>query len=217
MTATTLHTRPGFNPIHSLGQALRFASALAVAAVITVSLFFLMRTLIAVEAAPPEPAVDQPPITIALEVEEFEIDPDLGPEPVENVVVPPSVRPPPVDPQARPTEALTTGIGPIEADPDTTEIGVISRLPSPISIKVPPVYPSRELSRGIEGSCIIQYDVLGDGRTANAEVVRCDSPGFARASLDAVADWRHSVVMGDDPNTIVNRGLQTRLDFRLDG
>lgn len=109
---------------------------------------------------------------------------------------------------------LTTPVITFQAEPITAPPVSIS-LP-PLTRRVDPVYPQREQSRGIEGSCTVRYDILASGATANVQVLACDSSGFARASVTAVERWSHASELGRPGHEIVRRGAETRLDFRLE-
>jgi len=133
------------------------------------------------------------------------------------------VEPPPLHPSIRTPAQAAPGVEPITMGAPVTEyvVETIDTMPvsftiPPLTSRVEPVYPQRELSRGIEGSCTVQYDILASGRTANARVLGCDSDGFARASLAAVARWSHAMEVGRPGGEVVRRGVQTQLEFQLE-
>jgi len=217
MTATALQHDLASRGRPALGATLRFAAALTTAAAVTIALFFLMRALIWTETPPPAQAVDAPAITIAEYVAEQDPIRLVVPQPPETISPPPPIEPVSIDPSPRPGVSPNAGQRPtIRAEPDTGSLRP-AFMPPPLQIRVAPVYPQRELARGVEGRCVVQYDILANGRTANARTLACDSAGFARAALDAVADWRHAPAAGRDPQSVVQRGVQIRLDFTLDG
>jgi protein TonB len=200
------------------GAAVRTAAVLTAAAGITLALFFLMRALIWTDTPPPTDVVEVPAFVIA------EIPPDRPPvtdrfpDAPEAIDPPPPIEPLRLDPSEGPGVSPTaTQLAVIRTEPDLGSMRAAVLPPPPLQIRVPPAYPQRELSRGVEGSCVIQYDILASGRTVNARALACDSSGFARTSLDAVAQWRHAPVSGPAPDAIVQRNVQTRLDFTLEG
>lgn len=194
----------------------RFLVSAALAMIITACLFLLMRALIH-DDAPPEPAAaPAPDIVISFDIPEH--------EPVPNPLTPEiDFTPPPPRPvidrtaQAAPGEETMTLSAPvIEYTVEPIVTPQISLLIPQLTGRVDPVYPQRELSRGIEGTCVVRYDILASGRTANAQVLACDSDGFARASLAAVARWTHASQLGRPGDEVVRRGVETRLDFQLE-
>jgi protein TonB len=57
-------------------------------------------------------------------------------------------------------------------------------------IKVQPQYPSRALSRGIEGICIVEYTVTKTGAVRDAVALEC-SPLFKTASVQAALKFKY--------------------------
>ncbi len=196
----------------------RFLIALSAAAAITIALFFLMRALIWTEIPPPADVVEVPAFVIAEIPPEKTIDQDRFPELPEAVAPPPQIQPVPIDPSAGPgVSPSATPLPTVRVDPDIDSLRQVAIPPPPLEFRARPTYPPSELRRGVEGSCLVQYDILANGRTANARALACDSPGFARAALAAVAQWRHAAVTGAAQDSIVQRRVQTRLDFELEG
>lgn len=222
MTATTISPLPANEArsgaaLSAIGLFLRTTAALGVAAVVTVGLFMLMRTLIWVDAPPPRVVQEVPPIEIAM------VPPDVPAQrpPLFEDLDP--ADPPPLNPQISSDPSENPGTSPvgvvtprIEVSPDPDLMRAAVMPPPPLTVRVPPAYPRREQAQGREGSCIIQYDILANGRTANARALDCDSVGFERASLAAVDQWRHAVASGVPGDQIVRQGVQTRLDFRME-
>lgn len=205
-------------PVHgrAISAAARWITAASLAVIITFVLFVLMQILIRVEiisiAEPREPEV----YVLSEYVAPHTV---TRPERPQRVEVEPMPVTPPIERSSAdlPSESgFTYAAAPATPDPviDTGADGVVLA-PSPLSIRVPPAYPARELDRGITGQCTIRYDILASGATVNLQVAQCDSTGFARASTAAVERWRHQTVQGVDPNRVVNRGVETTLVFDL--
>ncbi|WP_306017157.1 energy transducer TonB [Oceanicaulis sp. MMSF_3324] len=201
----------------AVSAAARWGTAASVAVIITFALFLLMQVLIRVEVISLPEVREREPVVMNEYVPDEQLTPRTPPQP-EAVTPPPYSAVTPVDPQALPSEggAVFTP-SPVTPEP---EIGngtnTVVLAPSPVSVRIPPVYPSREHQRGISGQCTIRYDILASGRTVNLQAVRCDTTGFARASLAAVERWRHQTVQGEDPNRVVNRGVETTLVFSVE-
>lgn len=209
-------TSPVSGSAQPVSGMLRFLVSGALAVIITAGLFMLMQALIHDDGAPAPVAEPTPTIVISFEIPDREIPPRVLPDidPVE---------PPPPHPSIRTESQAVPGIEPISMGPPVIEyvVETINTMPvsftiPPLTSRVEPVYPQRELSRNIQGSCTVQYDILASGRTANARVLACDSDGFARASLAAVARWTHAMEVGRPGDEVVRRGVQTQLDFQLE-
>lgn len=217
MTAVSpIAASPGSRLAPAPGALLRFLMSGAVAVVVTTGLFMLMLALIHDESVPEPAPAPLPQIEISFDIPDRELTPDPLPE-IEPVVAPPPQPTIPRTSQAAPgVESMTLAPPAIEytVEPISTP-GVSISIP-PLTGRVDPVYPQGELSRGIEGSCTVRYDILASGRTANLQVTACDSTGFARASLAAVARWSHAMEVGRPGDDVVRRGVETRLDFQLE-
>ena len=176
----------------------------------------LMQALIHDDAEPAPAQEPTPVIQISFDIIEYKptllsLD-DI--EPVEPPPPHPTIR---RESQAAPgAEPISLGAPPIDYAVAVIETPTISISIPPLTSRVDPVYPQRELSRGVEGSCTVRYDILASGRTANLQVLACDSTGFARASLAAVARWSHAMEVGRPGDQVVRRGVETRLDFQLE-
>ncbi|WP_199200582.1 energy transducer TonB [Alkalicaulis satelles] len=200
----------------SPGAVMRFLLAGLLALGVTGALFLFMRALIEVAAPPPE---DAPPVERI--VINFKIA-DREPAPVAVMDIP-AVEPPPPFVQIRTPSAAVEGVEGVHLTPPIMAIQLDPITTPPVAFTIPsltgrvePVYPQRELARGIQGSCTVRYDILASGATANLQVLDCDSPGFARASFSAVQRWTHASDLGRPGHEIVRRGVETRLDFQLE-
>src|SRR5262245_38781283 len=80
--------------------------------------------------------------------------------------------------------------------------------PLPITRQTP-AYPFGALTRGIEGSVLLEYSVDARGRVVSPRVVEATPPGvFERAALHALARWRYQ------PHGGAARPMKVRLTFR---
>jgi len=134
--------------------------------------------------------------------------------------------PPPVVPKPHePTvvvESGGTGVtvferAKIELPPgrQTGGIGGTDRDVIPV-VRVPPDYPVREQTRGIEGWVQIQFSVTATGMVRDPVVVAAEPRGvFDEAALKAIARWRYNPRI--DGGVAVERvGLQTVIRFQLE-
>jgi protein TonB len=59
-------------------------------------------------------------------------------------------------------------------------------------VQVPPMYPQRAQSRGIEGWVLIEFDISPAGQVLNPRVIDADPAGiFDRAALRAIERWKY--------------------------
>lgn len=201
-------------------RILRISFSLPFAALVTASLAMFMTYMISVEG---EPGPDIADLTFDLFPQVDVIDPQIRVE--LEPVLPVDPPPPPhvIEAQAAqlPDADMALMIGTI---PRLEATGMGDGLDSfniadadvqPV-VRIPPSYPVREAERGIEGSCVLQFDVTTAGSPVNIQVLECDSSGFARESVRAVERWRYNPRVRDGVPQMY-RGLQTRLVFDLDG
>ena len=218
MTSLTVTPASAMPPQgRAITTAARWITAASLAVIITFALFVLMKVLIHVEVIRLPELAEPEPFTISEQVTPHTIT--RTERPVLTQVEPLPVTPPIERSSAEiPSEdGFTYATTPVSPEP---VIGAglegVVLAPAPLSIRVPPTYPARELNQGVTGQCTIRYDILASGATVNLQVTQCDSTGFARATLAAVERWRHQTVQGVDPNRIVNRGVETTLVFDLE-
>jgi protein TonB len=84
-------------------------------------------------------------------------------------------------------------------------------------VKVAPIYPRRALSRGIEGSCIVEYTVTRTGTVKDVQVVESECPRsvFKRASVDAAAKFKYKPRVIDGQAVEVP-GVRNKFTYRLE-
>lgn len=201
----------------SIAATARTGLIVPIAMAITAALFILMQVLIHTDLVPPMAREDRVEISIAEYVpEEKPIRTLPDPEPADQM---PDI--PEIDrDRAVPSTVIeSVAIGQIALGNPQIDTGVldvvnIRRDPEPL-VRVEPTYPPRQATRGVEGMCIVEFDVLGNGHTANARIVQCDT-GFERATIQAVERWRYSASNRAGPGEVALRGLRTRLDYTLD-
>lgn len=199
-------------------RILRISFSLPFAALITAALAMFMAFMISVEGEPGPEIADLtfdlfPQIDVIDPPNRVELDPVLPVDP------PPP--PPVIEAQAAqlPGTDMAIMIGSI---PRLETAGMGEGLDSfniadvevqPV-VRIPPSYPVRESERGIEGDCLLQFDVTTQGSPVNIQVLECASSGFARESVRAVERWRYNPrVRNGVPE--MYRGVQTRLEFNL--
>ena len=82
-------------------------------------------------------------------------------------------------------------------------------------IKVAPVYPSRAVSRGLEGNCIVEFTVTRTGAVEDVFVVECTSSLFERASTQAALKFKYKPrVIDGEPVDVA--GVQHLITFLME-
>jgi len=181
--------------------------------IVTLALAFLMQALIFPDTVLTADAAPVPTVDIFRDVIE------------EPPVDPPHVRPPAEQPPQPPviTKRIPNGGDgdpfalpePAGYEPPTVGTG-ISRILTP-SVRVPPEYPYRELTRGREGFVIVGFAVNEHGLTENVRVIRSEPPNaFDNAAIRAVQQWRYQPETDQDGNPITVGGQQARLTFEIE-
>jgi TonB family protein len=82
-------------------------------------------------------------------------------------------------------------------------------------VGIPPEYPVRELTQGIEGWVRVQFTITAAGSVKDAVVVASEPEGrFDEAALTAIARWRYNprVVEGEAVERV---GVQTLIEFEI--
>lgn len=201
------------------GSLARIAIVAPLAVVVTVGLIAGMRALIASDATPAVTMVDVEPFVIAEHIDPVTLKPIELPDAPEFTPAPP--RPAVERPSAdRPEEGLDTLIGALpDLEPTALEPGpglVSPDRDAEPAIRIPPSYPPRAASRGVEGGCTIQFDVTPSGVPANVTALSCSSALFERSALHAVQRWRYDPKI-ENGVAVWRYGVQTRLDYALEG
>ena len=82
-------------------------------------------------------------------------------------------------------------------------------------LKFTPAYPEEALKKGIEGHCVIEYEVSTDGKTKNLFVDQCTDDIFAAESLNTVSRFLYSPKIKDGLNLSV-ASVKHKLTFVLE-
>jgi protein TonB len=82
-------------------------------------------------------------------------------------------------------------------------------------VRVLPRYPSRALSRGIEGWVLLEFTISALGQAVNPIVVESDPERtFDRAALNAVAKWKYRPMMVDG-RAVPRPGVRQLISFAI--
>lgn len=82
-------------------------------------------------------------------------------------------------------------------------------------VRVLPRYPSRALSRGIEGWVLMEFAINELGLAVNAVVIESEPPGiFDRAALSAVKRWKYRPMI-EDGRPRMRPGVRQLISFEI--
>jgi protein TonB len=198
---------------------LRVLIGAGLAAVVTTILFYIMPLLIelADKSLNEEPATKIADITMPdrdIDINLNEVKPDK-----------------PDDPEEPPPELDQPDIEDVDVNPDA--VNMSPKISSKISIgmgagigtdgeylpivKVAPIYPRRANSRGVEGTCIVDYTVTKTGTTRDVVATDCQPKGyFERASVKAAMKFKYKprVIDGEAIEVL---GVQNLFTYNLEG
>jgi protein TonB len=197
----------------------RYAISIVTGVVITLSLLFVMQLLIATGKT----ALTKPRERAKLEfvrvkrnenLNTQDLTPEKPPKPPETPPETPPQDMDNIDPDAptidigRPSIDANTDIG----GPGGMNIAEGDYLPI---VRVAPVYPSRALSRGLEGFVDMSFTVTSTGTVKDPIVLQSTSSLFERAATRAVLKFKYKPRVVDGIPVEVS-GVKTRITFELE-
>ena len=197
----------------------RYAFSIVIGTVVTMSLLFIMQLLIVSgKQALTDPRERHKLEFVRIKKNEnlnlYDIIPDKPPKPPETPPETPPQDMDNIDPNAptidipRPTITANTDIG----GPGSMNIAEGDYLPI---VRVAPVYPSRALSRGLEGFVDMSFTVTATGTVKDPIVLQSTSSLFERAATRAVLKFKYKPRVVDGiPVEVV--GVKTRITFELE-
>ncbi len=193
----------------------RYSTSVGVGAAITFGLLFIMQLLIATGA---DAVTDSPGLRLEpfIWVEPNEVIETVRDKPEK---LPEAELPPELPKPERGTNSggpMTVSVpSPGEVPPHrgTTGFGVSDGEYLPI-FKVAPVYPSRALSRGLEGYVIVEFTVTRTGTVRDASVVESTSNLFNRAATEAVLRFKYKPrIIGGEAVEVP--GVRNKISFEI--
>ena len=195
----------------------RYAMSIGIGAAVTFSLLFLMQLLIATgRGALTEGASFR--ITDFVRVERNEVIDTIKPKPEK----PPEPEIPPDLPTPSNADNFDNAMVVSLSAPSLNANLSIGGIGYGVSdgeylpiVKVAPVYPSRALSRGLEGNCILEFTVTRAGSVQDVMVVECSSSLFERAATQAALKFKYKPrVIDGEPVDV--RGVQHLITFLIE-
>ena len=197
----------------------RYAFSIVIGTVVTLSLLFIMQLLIVTgKQALTDPRDRHKLEFVRVKKNEYlntqDIIPDKPPKPPETPPETPPQDMDNIDPDAptidvgRPEISANTDIG----GPGGMNIAEGDYLPI---VRVAPVYPSRALSRGLEGFVDMSFTVTVTGSVEDPIVIQSTSSLFERAATRAVLKFKYKPRVVDGIPVAVP-GVKTRITFELE-
>ncbi len=196
----------------------RFAGALVLGALLTFSLIFLMQWLVAHGGSGEADEIRGQVIEFVRVREDTETQTRQRRLPKKETAKEP---PPPPDmrlaqsPKPRHPEMTGMAVN-LEFDMAGGGLGALSDADVMPLVRIEPQYPSRALSRGVEGWVLLEFTISAIGTVTDVIVVDADPPGiFNRAAKRAVSRWKYKPMILDG-NAVPRPGVQVVLSFTLE-
>ncbi len=193
----------------------RYSAAVSFGTVVTFGLLFIMQLLIATGAG----AVTESRAFILKDFILVERD-----EVIETVREIPEKPPEPeVQPRMTESEHYDESDGTIAVSIPSPENVIVTRTDPGFGVsdgeylplvKVAPVYPSRALSRGLEGYVIVEFTVTITGAVRDVRVVESTSSLFDRAATEAALKFKYKPRVIDGLAVEVP-GVQNKISFEI--
>lgn len=198
----------------------RFSAGVVSAAVVTFVLFQIMRALIFSDQAPPEDKKDNIDIQILSKLKDRDATRrDRRPEQPDDVKTPPP--PPRIEAsKAEQPDRLASILGALPefqaqgVNKNDIMFAVSDRDEQPL-VRGEQRYPMRALERGIEGSCVVVFDIQPDGKTANVRTSRCSSGLFEREAVRTVEGHKYAPKIVDG-QPVWRYGRELELVWNMD-
>ncbi len=206
-----------------MGSVIKYPLAILLAAVTTLSLFFLMQALIAMGTGEIEKGETRKIADIIMPEREMEViqEEEKPEKPDEPEQPPPDLAPPPVDTSVPDTGGISMAPVQVSANVNLGGIGLGASDGEYLPIvKVAPIYPSRALSRGIEGYVIVEFTVNKAGTVTDPFVVEAFTDKgnpttiFNNAAVKAALKFKYKPkIIDGEPVDVA--GVQNKITFKI--
>ena len=194
----------------------RVASAITSGVFITLSLLWVMNSLIAMQPGVVVEPRDRWQFEIFSQIEE---EPVVTQHPqrhrIEDLIH--SEPTPPRQQLTVPVDGIGIPVPPPPAPPGGGEgiPGALNNQPLVAIVRVQPVYPIRARENGLEGQVLVQFDVMADGTVANVTVIESSHSVFERAAIEAAGRFRYKARVVDGVPQ-VTYGLRNVFTFEME-
>lgn len=193
----------------------RYSSAIGMGAIATFGLLFLMQALIVLQPG----AYSEPRPRSKIQIVRVKKDEDVRtremPRPDEALKTAEPLPPRPVTDYGDDL-SISRASPPPPAPAGSRAVTALRMIDGPLVaiVRVQPAYPAVAAARSLEGWVLVQFDVLPDGRVANAFIVDSSSRLFEKAALNATYRFRYKprVVDGEPAATT---GIQNLFRFEM--
>lgn len=197
--------------------SLRFIGSSALAVVTTMALFLTMKVLVTGQDYEIEKELE----SIGIDFVRVERDEDVNTK--DRALKRPSQQQPdepPPPPKLSQTSRPNVDKASMSADLSGFDLGGMN-LNAPVDgdalaiVRVLPRYPSRALSRGIEGWVLLEFAIDPLGQAIDPIVVESDPQGtFDRAAINAVKKWKYRPMI-EDGKPAVRPGVRQLISFQI--
>ena len=199
----------------------RLILAFGAAWVVTFALFYLMQSLIGVEGKLDDSKA--PRVVDFVRVVRSEVVKQKSREAPKKVEL--DDTPPPPDmstDQSTSLDADAIGVAAVVEDSGGSDeggggLGVMSADGDAVPlVRVPPQYPERARSRGIEGRVLVQFTISRSGSVKDAKVIAAEpSDIFNDAAVKSVMQWKYNPKI-ENGKAVEQPGMKTSVVFKLD-
>ena len=194
---------------------IRYASAVTSGSFMTLALFYIMQTLIAMELFDPVEPVPHRILVFTRLIHDEPVKPN---EPLPNREELTKAEKTPdriVDVPTGPSVGVKSAPPPPPPGPTGTIGGWMQDGPLVAIVRVEPAYPARAAQDGLEGYVTLRFDVNPDGTVSNITVISSSHKIFEKAAIKAAARFRYKarVVDGIAQATF---GLESRFRFEME-
>ena len=194
---------------------IRYASAVTSGTFMTLTLFYIMHTLIHMDLLDPIEPVPKRGLIFTRLIDEEPVRP-RDPLP-EREKLTSAEKTPPRPPQTFFGPDVGVKLPPLPPPPGPTKTigGWMQDGPLVAIVRVEPAYPIRAAESGLEGYVIVRFDVNPDGTVTNVTVVDSSHRVFEAAALKAAARFRYKARVLDGVAQ-ATYGLESRFTFEME-
>ncbi len=189
----------------------RYTTSLGAAAGVTFTLLLLMQILIATNPSP----IEETGTVITPVLHQMIVDTPA--EPDDDPTPPPPAEPPPARPVTAQPDPGAWSVGPRITTPPITgpTFTIVPNGTATLLVATTPLYPSRLLSRGIEGYVIVRFNVTTEGTVQDVTVLESSHPGFEKAAINAALKMKYKPEVVDGTPRMV-RDVMFKFSFDIE-
>lgn len=197
-------------------MAVRYIFAVALGALVTVSLFYLMQAVIHSDDNPLNEAPNGRLVDfVRLQEDQELIVKQRKPKPPPPPDEPPPDMPKPTFDSSNDSQGVDIGAVDVNVEIDIATGGFSSDGEYLPIVKVAPIYPRRAAARGLEGTVLLEFTVTATGAVRDPYVVESKPPSvFDRAAINAALKFKYKPkVVNGEPIEVP--GVRNLIRFEL--